>query len=475
MNYEVVIGMEVHVELHTQSKLFCSCPNGFSPEPNTNVCGVCLGFPGTLPLLNRYAVEQALKASLALNCEIALHSRFDRKNYFYPDMPKGYQISQYFIPLGSRGYLEIEGADVSKKQVNIGRVHMEEDAGKLVHAPAGDHSMVDFNRAGVPLIEIVTEPDLRSSAEARCYLEMLKRILQYSRVSDCKMEEGSLRCDANISLRPRGSTKLGSKTELKNMNSFKAVEKALEYEIKRQAAVLDKGEQVIPQTRRWDEDREETVAMRGKLKAQDYRCFVDPELAPVELTKEQVEEARSLLPEFAAQRIKRYVEEYGLPQYDAEVLTSNLALSDYFDRCLKDYPHPKIVSNWVMGDFLALVNAEGKDVEDAGYTPSDLVELLKMIDEKVISGKIAKQVLESSFKSGKAPRKVVEEQGLLQISDEDELEGIVLKAINDNPSSVEDYRAGKKKALGFLVGQVMKATAGKANPQLVNELLRKKL
>ncbi len=475
MNYEVVIGMEVHVELHTQSKLFCSCPNDFSPEPNTNVCDVCLGFPGTLPLLNSNAVEQALKASLALNCEIALHSRFDRKNYFYPDMPKGYQISQFFIPIGSRGYLDVEGQDVDKKRINITRVHIEEDAGKLVHAPAGDHSMVDFNRAGVPLIEIVTDPDLRSPAEARCYLEMLKSILQYTRVSDCKMEEGSLRCDANISLRKHGSTTLGSKTELKNMNSFKAVEKALEFEIIRQAHILDNGEEVIPQTRRWDESRGETIAMRGKLQSHDYRCFVDPELAPIDLKPEHVEEVRSLLPEFATERINRYMKDYALTQYDAEVITASPDLSDYFETCLKEYPHPKTLSNWIMGDFIALVNSQNKKVEQVSFTPSHLLELIQLIDEKVISGKIAKQVMEKSFKTGKLPRKVVHEEGLLQISDENKIEEIVIKTINDNPSSVEDYRAGKQKALGFLVGQVMKATAGKANPQMVNELLRKKL
>lgn len=471
MKYEIVIGLEVHVELLTRSKLFCGCPNDFSAKPNTNVCEICLGFPGTLPHLNGGAVDQALRAALALNCEISLCSRFDRKNYFYPDTPKGYQTTQFFKPIGEHGHLEIEGPEMGRKVVGITRVHIEEDAGKLVHSPAGDCSMVDFNRAGVPLVEIVSEPDLRSPAEARCYLERLKSILQYARVSDCKMEEGSLRCDANISLRPPGQEKLGIKTELKNMNSFRAVERALEYEIRRQAEILDGGGEVISETRRWIEEDEETVAMRSKLES--YRYFTDPELAPVELSAAYVEETRSSLPEFAPQRIVRYIEEYELPRYDAEVITGNYFLSEYFESCLQEYPHPKTVSNWLMGDFTALVKTEGKEIEDLEFSPSHLVDLLDMIDEGLISGKIAKQVLETSFKTGQKPRKVVETEGLLQITDEGKIEEIVNSVVSQNPSSVNDYRGGKKKALGFLVGQVMKITAGKANPQLVNKLLRK--
>ena len=475
MKYEVVIGLEVHVELDTKTKLFCSCPNSFSTKANQNVCEGCLGLPGTLPYLNSEAVEQALKASLALNCEIALESRFDRKNYFYPDIPKGYQISQFFIPIGSRGYLDIEDDRVPLKRINITRVHIEEDAGKLVHSLAGDHSMVDFNRAGVPLVEIVTEPDLRSPAESRCYLEMLKSILQYSKVSDCKMEEGSLRCDANISLRPFGDPALGAKTELKNMNSFRAVEKGLEYEIKRQSAILDKGEKVIPQTRRWDEASGTTIAMRGKLQAHDYRCFVDPELSPIFLTAEHVEEVRKSLPEFAVQKVKRYVQEYGLPEYDARVITSAPELSCYFEDCLAGYNNPKILSNWIMGDFLAYMGAAGQDLENLTFTADFMIELMHLIDKKIISGKIAKQVMEKSFQNKKSPKEIVEEEGLLQISDESELEKQVEQILTENPASVEDYRNGKKKAIGFLVGQIMKATKGKANPQLVNELLKKKL
>jgi len=475
MEFEVVIGLEVHVELQTESKLFCSCPNSFVPEPNVNTCPVCLGFPGARPRLNSHAVRQALTASLALNCEIALFSYFDRKNYFYPDMPKGYQLSQYFEPIGSDGYLVVEDDSGQPKTVRIARVHMEEDAGKLVHAAGGASSMVDYNRAGVPLVEIVTRPDLRSSGESRRYLEQLKRILQYARVSDCKMEEGSLRCDANISLRPVGSETLGSKTELKNMNSFKAVEKSLEHEIKRQKNILKRNEEVPSQTLRWEEDRQETIVMRGKLEAHDYRCFTDPELAPIELAPEEVDRVRKALPEMAEARAARFISDYGLPEYDAGVLTSSRCLADYFETCLKSYNNPKVVSNWIMGELSAHLNLAGLEADQCLFRAEDLADLLKMIDEGLISGKIAKDVLEKSFQSGKTPRLVVEEEGLLQISDHSELEAVVEKVLAENPDSVEKYRSGATKVIGFLVGQVMKETGGKANPGLVNELLVKKI
>ncbi len=473
MEYEVVIGLEVHLELLTASKLFCSCPNRFDAEPNVNTCPGCLGFPGTLPQLNEAAVQQALTASLALSCEIALFSYFDRKNYFYPDIPKGYQISQFFVPIGSKGFLQIEDDAGNPKTVRIGRVHMEEDAGKLVHSISGDTSLVDYNRAGVPLVEIVTEPDLRSPGEARRYLEQLKSILQYARVSDCKMEEGSLRCDANISLRPAGSEVLGSKTELKNMNSFKAVEKSLEREIRRQRDILNRGEKVVTQTMRWDESSGETIAMRGKLQAHDYRCFTDPELAPIELTRAEVEKARAALPEMAAARTARYVSDFGLPEYDAAVLTASRGLADYFEACLLVYNNPKLVGNWVMGEFAAQLNIAGLEADQCSFKPEFLAELLKMIDENLISGKIAKDVLVKAFESGESPRLVVEKEGLVQISDQSELQAVIARVISENPDSVENYRGGKSKAIGFLVGQVMKETKGKANPQLVNELLVK--
>ncbi len=479
MTYEVVIGLEVHVELLTKCKLFCSCPNSFASEPNVNICPVCLGFPGALPRMNKDALKQALAASLALECEVALFSYFDRKNYFYPDMPKGYQISQYHTPLGSKGFLEIENDRGALKKVGIGRVHMEEDAGKLIHVDSngykGSYSQVDYNRSGVPLVEIVTAPDLRSPGEARHFLEKLKSILQYARVSDCKMEEGSLRCDANISLRKTETDAFGIKTELKNMNSFKAVEKSLEHEIDRQAKLIDSGQEVIPQTLRWDEDRQETRVMRGKLEAGDYRCFADPELAPILLTGEEVKAARGNLPEMAEDKARRYVSQLGLPEYDAGVLTANRNLAEYFESCLEMYNKPKDVSNWVMGTFSALLNNAGIEADSSTFRPEDMVDLLKMIDEQVISGKIAKEVLDKSFARSIPPRRLVEEEGLSQISDQSELEVIIEKVINDNPDTVASYRGGKPKALGHLVGQVMKATRGKANPGLVNELLEKRI
>ena len=474
MSYEVVIGLEVHVELLTKSKIFCSCPTSFGDEPNTNVCPVCLGLPGVLPVINKRAVEFAILSGLALNCKVNPRSKFDRKNYFYPDLPKAYQISQYDMPVAEDGYLNIK-VNGETKCIGITRVHLEEDAGKLIHAENGDYSLIDYNRTGVPLVEIVSEPDLRSHEEARVFLENLKRILQYTQVSDCKMEEGSLRCDANISVRLKGEKELGTKTELKNMNSFKAVQKGLEYEIKRQIDSLEKGERISQETLRWDEGRGLTVSMRSKEQAHDYRYFPDPDLMPLEIQQEWVEKLKGLLPELPLQKKERYITQYGLPEYDAEVLTFSMDMADFFENCVKEFPEPKVVSNWVMGELMGFLNAERVDITETKVTPLNLAKLLHLIDKGTISGKIGKTVFEEMFKSGEGPEAIVEEKGLLQISDTKELEKIVDEVIKTNPGPVEDLKSGKKKAMGFLVGQVMKQTKGKANPQIVNEILRNRL
>lgn len=469
--YETVIGLEVHVELATKTKIFCSCPTEFGKAPNTNICPVCLGLPGTLPVLNKKAVEYAIKAALALNCSIGSYTKFDRKNYFYPDLPKAYQISQLDRPLASDGYLEIE-AEGKKKRIGINRVHMEEDAGKLVHAESGAYSLADYNRAGVPLIEIVSEPDIGSPAEAKAYLEKLRSIMLYAGVSDVKMEEGSLRCDANISLRPAGSSKLGTKVEIKNMNSFKAVQSALEYEVKRQAAELDAGGEIIQETRRWDENSGKTYSMRSK---EDYRYFPEPDLLPLQIEKEWVEEIRQSLPEMPDFRRKRYMEDYNLSAYDAEVITATKSMADFFEATLQEYNDAKAVANWLMGDISRQLNAEGVEIDRTKLTPSHLAELLKIQDKGTISGKIAKTVFREMFASGKMPAQIVEEKGLVQISDEGAIAAIVEQVIAENPGPVSDYRSGKEKALGYLVGQIMKLSKGKANPQLANKLLREKL
>jgi aspartyl-tRNA(Asn)/glutamyl-tRNA(Gln) amidotransferase subunit B len=476
--YETVIGLEVHSELKTNSKIFCDCTTEFGGEPNTHTCPVCLGLPGVLPVLNKKVVDYAIKAGLALNCEIASFCKFDRKNYFYPDLPKAYQISQYDLPICKNGKLEIE-VDGKKKTIGITRIHMEEDAGKLIHQgdkiAEAESSLVDYNRAGVPLIEIVSEPDMRSPEEARAYMEMLKAILQYIDVSDCKMQEGSLRCDANVSVRPIGTKEFGTKTEIKNLNSFKALQKALEYEIERQIEVLEDGGKIVQETRSWDESKGITVSLRTKEEAHDYRYFPEPDLVPLKIDEEWIEKIRKTLPELPNERKKRLVEEFGLPEYDAGVITSSKALADFFDKCLEGYDKPKIVSNWIMGELSRLLNANDLEVEDCPIEPQDLVELLKLMDKGTISGKIAKEVFEEMFATGKKAGRVVKEKGLEQISDASELESIIEQVIAENPKPVEDYRNGKEKALGALVGQVMKATRGKANPQLVNKILKEKL
>jgi aspartyl-tRNA(Asn)/glutamyl-tRNA(Gln) amidotransferase subunit B len=476
--YEAVIGLEVHAELKTNSKIFCFCTTEFGGKPNTHVCPICLGLPGTLPVLNEKVVDLAIKAGLALNCEIAEFSKFDRKNYYYPDLPKNFQISQYDLPIAREGYLNID-VDGRQKRIGITRLHMEEDAGKLVHSgdsiTGADYSLVDYNRTGVPLIEIVSEPDMSSPEEARAYLDQLKAILEYTDVSDCKMQEGSLRCDANVSVRPKGSQKLGTKTEVKNMNSFRALQRALEYEIERQIEVLEEGGQVVQETRSWNEAKGITETMRSKEDAHDYRYLPEPDLVPLVIDLEWVERIRQTIPELPLERKKRFVEEYGLPEYDAGVVTSSKKLADFFEACVEKFGSPKEVSNWVMGELMRLLNANNMELEDSPVTPGGLVRILELVKEGTISGKIAKQVFEEMFNTGETPDAIIKKKNLVQISDSGELEGIIASVMENNPKSVEDYRSGKKQALKYLVGQVMKETKGKANPQLVNDILQKKL
>ncbi|ADQ15250.1 Asp-tRNA(Asn)/Glu-tRNA(Gln) amidotransferase subunit GatB [Halanaerobium hydrogeniformans] len=475
--YETVIGLEVHVQLSTKSKIFCGCSTEFGKAPNKNTCPVCLGLPGSLPVLNKKAVDYAILAGMALNCDIAEYSKFDRKNYFYPDLAKAYQISQFDLPVAENGNIEIE-TDNGIFNIGVTRVHLEEDAGKLVHEGSIDKSeasLVDYNRSGVPLIEIVSEPDIRTPAQAKAYLSELKLILEYLDISDCNMEEGSLRCDANVSLRPKGQKEFGTKAELKNMNSFSAVEKGLEYEMKRQEELLKEGHKVVQETRTWDEELNKTISMRGKEEAHDYRYFPDPDLLPLEINQSWKKEIKNKLPELPREKYKRFISEFSLPAYDAGVITGNRDMAEFFETVLKDYDDLKNISNWMMGEFLRLLNENNEGPYDSGVTPENLSKMLKMIDKDVISGKIAKKVFEIMYESGKDPETIVEEEGLKQISDEGKLESLVDQIIDDNPDAVEDIKNGKDRAIGFLVGQIMKETRGKANPGLVNKMLRDKL
>lgn len=478
-DYEVVIGLEVHTELKTQSKIFCCSSTEFGGDPNTHVCPVCMGLPGSLPVLNKKVVDFAIKAGLALNCHIAEFSKFDRKNYFYPDSPKNYQISQYDLPICEHGHLEIN-VNGEHKTIGITRIHMEDDAGKLIHSgetiASSSYSNVDYNRTGVPLLEIVSEPDLRSAEEAVVYMEKLKAILEYTEVSDCKMEEGSLRCDANVSIRPWGQKEFGTRTELKNLNSFRALQRAVEYEIKRQAEVIEDGGQVIQETRTWDDNKGVTLSMRSKEEAHDYRYFPDPDLVPLVIDQEWVERIRKTLPELPDARKGRYIKDYGLPEYDAEVITGSKALSDYFDQAMEHTKNAKGLSNWMMGELLKLLKDTGKELDDQfSIKPAYLAELVELVDKGTISGKQAKQVFQFMAENGKTPAVIVEEKGMKQISDEGAIAGIVDQVIAANPQSVEDYKSGKKQAIGFLVGQVMKASRGQANPEMVNKMLTEKL
>ncbi len=468
-DYEVVIGLEVHAELSTKSKIFCSCSTEFGGDPNTHCCPICMAMPGTLPVLNEKVVEYAVKAGLATNCEISRNSKNDRKNYFYPDLPKAYQISQYDMPLCENGYVEIETENGPKK-IRLLRIHIEEDAGKLNHDPYRGGSLVDLNRAGVPLIETVSMPDISSSAEAEAYLRKLKSIFEYIEVSDCKMQEGSLRADVNVSIRKKGETKLGTRTEMKNMNSFKSIVRAIEYEINRQVEVLDNGGVVSQESLRWDDALGKTFSMRDKEDAQDYRYFPDPDLVAIRLSDEYIEEIRRNLPELPESRRKRYIEEFKLPEYDAKMITASKYLSNMFEKAVEICNNPKSVSNWIMSDIARILNEKELEPSEIPFTAEELGELVVLIDKGTISSAIAKKVLDELFVNPKSPQKIVEEKGWVQISDEGAIKEVVLKVLENNQQSVADYKAGKDKALGFLVGQAMKETKGKANPQMLNKM-----
>ncbi len=475
MNYEPVIGLEVHVQLNTETKIFCSCSAAYGSQANTQTCPVCLGLPGVLPVLNARVLEKAVLAGIALNCEIARYSKFDRKNYFYPDLPKAYQISQFDKPICSRGFIEVDTPD-GRKKIGITRLHMEEDAGKSIHSSVSSEnvSFVDFNRTGVPLIEIVSEPDIRTADEAYNYLSALRLIMKYIDVSDCNMEEGSLRCDVNISLREKGAEKFGEKVEIKNLNSFRSVKMAIEYEIRRQSSKLGSGESIVQETRLWDADRNETVSMRSKEEAHDYRYFPDPDLPPIVLDDAYITGIRNSLPELPQHRLNRFISDYALPAADAEILVSVRQLADYYERTVSSEINPKKAANWILSEMLARLDDPGL-VQDCPVTPEHLASLVKLIDDGTISGKMAKTLFDEMMNTGKRPEDIVREKGLKQVTDVSEIETMVDRVIASNPESVADYKNGREKALGFLVGQVMKESRGKANPQLVNDILRGKM
>ncbi|MBE6106660.1 Asp-tRNA(Asn)/Glu-tRNA(Gln) amidotransferase subunit GatB [Anaerovibrio lipolyticus] len=479
MSYEAVIGLEIHSELKTNTKIFCGCATTFGAEHNTHVCPVCLGLPGVLPTLNKRVLEFAIKAGLALNCEINKFSKFDRKNYYYPDLPKNWQTSQYDLPICENGYVDITKSNGETKRIRITRIHMEEDAGKLVHSgntiKDSDTSNVDYNRTGVPLIEIVSEPDMSSPEEARLYMEKVKSILQYIDVSNCKMEEGNLRADLNVSLRPAGSDVLGTRTEMKNINSFKAVEEALTYEIERQEEVLEDGGHIIQETRTWDPDRGITLSMRSKENAHDYRYMPEPDLVPIITTDEEIEAFRKSLPELPDARKARLEEQFGLSAYDAGIITSSREMAEYFDAVIETGADAKLAANWIMGDLSKNLNAESLEISDSPVEAKRLGEMIGLISKGTISSKIAKKVFEEMWKSPDSPDKIVKDKGLVQITDTKAIEEIVDKVIEANQKAVEDYKSGNKKAIGALVGQVMKQSKGKANPQTVNQILAQKL
>ena len=478
MKYEAVIGLEIHCELKTKTKIFCGCATGFGADENTHVCPVCLGLPGVLPTVNKRVVEFAIKAGLATNCEINQYSKFDRKNYYYPDLPKNWQTSQYDLPICKNGWVDID-VDGEKRRIRLTRIHMEEDAGKLVHSGTTIKdsltSDVDYNRTGVPLLEIVSEPDMRSSEEARAYMEKIKAIMEYIDVSNCRMEEGNLRADVNVSLRPVGTKELGTRTEMKNINSFKGLVDAIDYEIERQTEVLEDGGHVVQETRTWDPARGITLSMRSKENAHDYRYMPEPDLPPIVTSEETIEKYRKELPELPDARRARYEKDYGLSDYDAGIITSTRAMAEYYDAVVAAGADPKLAANWIMGDLAKQLNEESLDITQSPVDAQRLGAMIKLIMANTISGKIAKKVFKEMWTSSDGPEKIVKDKGLVQITDVSAIEGVVDEVIAKNPKAVEEYKGGKKKAIGALVGQVMKATKGKANPQMVNQLLAKKL
>lgn len=473
-NYETVIGLEVHVELATRTKIFCACSTAFGGAPNTHTCPVCTGQPGSLPVLNRQVVEYAVAVGLATNCQITQYSKFDRKNYFYPDNPQNYQISQLYLPICRDGYVEIE-TDAGKKQVRIHEIHMEEDAGKLVHDEWEDISIVDYNRSGVPLIEIVSEPDMRSAEEVIAYLEKLRQTIQYLGASDCKLNEGSMRADVNLSVRKAGAGAFGTRTEMKNLNSFKAIVHAIEGERERQIELLEAGKSVVQETRRWDDNKESSHAMRSKEDAQDYRYFPEPDLVPLVIDDAWIEKIRSSQPELRDEKLARYRREYEIPDYDAQIITASKHMADIFEATTEICGKPKKVSNWLMVEAMRLLKEHEQDPEDIAFSPEHLAKLIELVDDGTINGSVAKDVFAVIFTDDIDPETYVEEKGLRSVNDESELRAAVERVIAENAQSVEDYRNGKKKALGYLVGQTMKATKGKANPGIVNKLLKELL
>lgn len=469
--YETVIGLEVHVELATNTKIFCGCSTEFGGAPNTHTCPVCTGMPGSLPVLNKQVVEYAVAVGLATNCSITQNCKFDRKNYFYPDNPQNYQISQLYLPICRDGHVEIE-TDGGTKSVGIHEIHMEEDAGKLIHDEWEDCSLVDYNRSGVPLIEIVSEPDMRSADEVVAYLEKLRLIIQYLGASDCKLQEGSMRADVNLSVREAGAEEFGTRTEMKNLNSFKAIRRAIEGETDRQIALLEEGREVMQETRRWDDTKEKSYPMRSKEDAQDYRYFPDPDLVPVIISDEWIEQIRDAQPELWDEKRRRYKETYGLPDYDIDIITGSKHLANIFEATIDHGAEAKEVSNWLMGETMRLVNDSEMDLTDISFAPEHLAALIGMVKKNEINRKVAKEVFEKIFKEDVDPKAYVEEHGLKSMNDEGALKETITQIVSGNPKSVEDYKAGKKKAMGFLVGQTMKATQGKADPGVVNKILK---